>query len=46
MRKVVEQNTTPKEAVKIYHDQLNKKNMTPDRNLKRDLEITDSILKL
>ena len=46
MRKVVEENTTPKEAVKIYHDQLNKKKLIPDRSLKKDLEITDSILKL
>ena len=46
MRKVVEENTTPEEAVKIYHDQLNKKKLIPDRSLKKDLEITDSILKL
>ena len=46
MRKVVEENTTPKEAVKIYHDQLKKKKLIPDRSLKKDLEITDSILKL
>ena len=46
MRKVVEENTTPKEGVKIYHDQLKKKKLIPDRSLKKDLEITDSILKL
>ena len=46
MRKVVEENTTPKEGVKIYHDQLQKKKLIPDRSLKKDLEITDSILKL
>jgi len=46
MRKVVERDTTPEEAVKIYHDQLIKKKLTPDRNLKNDLRITDPILKL
>ena len=46
MRKVVERDTTPEEAVKIYHDQLLKKKLTPDRNLKNDLRITDPILKL
>ena len=46
MRKVVERDTTPEEAVKIYHDQLIKKKLTPDRNLKYDLRITDPILKL
>ena len=46
MRKVVERETTPEEAVKIYHDQLIKKKLIPDRNLKNDLSITDPILKL
>ena len=46
MRKVVERDTTPEEAVKIYHDQIIKKKLTPDRNLKNDLRITDPILKL
>jgi len=46
IRKVVERETTPEEAVKIYHDQLIKKKLTPDRNLKNDLRITDPILKL
>ena len=46
MRKVVERDTKPEEAVKIYHDQLIKKKLTPDRNLKNDLRITDPILKL
>ena len=46
MRKVVERETTPEEAVKIYHDQLIKKKLIPDRNLKNDLRITDPILKL
>ena len=46
MRKVVEKDTKPEEAVKIYHDQLIKKKLTPDRNLKNDLRITDPILKL
>ena len=46
MRKVVERETAPEEAVKIYHDQLIKKKLIPDRNLKNDLRITDPILKL
>ena len=46
MRKIVESNILPDEAVKLYHDKLNKKKLLADRSLKSDLEITDPILKL
>jgi len=46
MRKVVENDTSSEEAVKIYHDQLKKKKITPDRDLQSDTQITDPVLKL
>ena len=46
MRNIVERDILPDEAVKLYHDKLNKKKLLADRSLKSDLEITDPILKL
>jgi len=46
MRKIVESDILPDEAVKLYHDKLNKKKLLADRSLKSDSEITDPILKL
>jgi hypothetical protein len=46
MRAVVEQDISSKEAVKMYHNGLSKKNLKSDRSLQKDLEITDTILKL
>ncbi len=46
MRRVVENDVTPKEAVKVYHNQLKNNNLLPDQNIKNDLQITDPILKL
>ena len=46
MRKVVENDASSEEAVKIYHDQLIKKKITPDRDLQSDTQITDPVLKL
>ena len=46
MRAVIEENLKTDEAVKVYHDELKQKNLIPDRSLKKDLEITDPILKL
>ena len=46
MRKVVENDASSEEAVKIYHDQLKKKKITPDRDLQSDTQITDPVLKL
>ena len=46
MRKLVEEEITSSEAVKIYHDELRKKKLVPDKTLIKDLEITDPILKL
>ena len=46
MRAVIEENFKTDEAVKVYHDELKQKNLISDRSLKKDLEITDPILKL
>ena len=46
MRAVIEENLKTDEAVKLYHDELKQKNLIPDRPLKKDLQITDTILKL
>ena len=46
MRTVIEENLKTDEAVKLYHDELKQKNLIPDRPLKKDLQITDPILKL
>ena len=46
MRKVVGGDITPEDAVKNYHDLLKKKKLSSDRDLQKDLLITDSILKL
>ena len=46
MRAVIEENLKTDEAVKLYHDELKQKNLIPDRPLKKDLQITDPILKL
>ena len=46
MRAVVEQDVSSKEAVKMYHNGLEKKKLKSDRRLQKDLEITDPILKL
>ena len=46
MRAVIEEDLKTDEAVKLYHDELKQKNLIPDRSLKKDLQITDPILKL
>ena len=46
MRAVIEENLKTDEAVIVYHDELKQKNLIPDRSLKKDLQITDPILKL
>ena len=46
MRAVVERDVSSKEAVKMYHNGLEKKKLKSDRRLQKDLEITDPILKL
>ena len=46
MRAVVERDVSSKEAVKMYHNGLEKKKLKSDRSLQKDLEITDPILKL
>jgi hypothetical protein len=44
MRRIVESDLSPKGAVKLYHDSLEKKTISPSRSLEDDLEITDSTL--
>lgn len=46
MRKVVEDEVGPEEAVKAYHGALKSKGIAPRRSLKDDLEITEAALKL
>ncbi len=45
MRRVVEGEAQPEEAVKIYHDELEKAGVAPHLELSRDIEITEPILK-
>jgi hypothetical protein len=44
MRRVVEGDLSPVEAVKFYHDHLNKKGLSPARPLEQDMSVTDPIL--
>ncbi len=44
MRQVVERNLTPSEAVKEYHNALNKKGLAPKRDIEDDLLVTDPVL--
>ena len=46
MREVVESNIKPKDAVKLYHSELKKNKLIPDRKLLKDVEITEKVLKL
>jgi hypothetical protein len=46
MRAVIEADLKTDEAVKLYHDELKQKKLIPDRPLKKDLQITNPILKL
>ena len=46
MKKVIIENINSTEAVKYYHDELLKVNIKPDRELEKDLELTDQTLKL
>jgi hypothetical protein len=46
MRAIIETNLKTDEAVKLYHNELKQKKLIPDRPLKKDLQITDPILKL
>ena len=45
MRRIADDGLGPVEAVKIYHDRLKKAGVAPIRSLKKDLEITDPVLK-
>ncbi len=46
MRRIVEGDITPKDAVKAYHDALKKKKLAPKRPLADDNEVTEAVLKL
>jgi len=45
MRRVVDDEVLPTEAVKIYHDRLKKNGVPPVRPFENDIEVTDPVLK-
>jgi hypothetical protein len=45
MRQVIERETTPAEAVKIYHDKLAKMGIHARRSLADDMQVTEPLLK-
>jgi hypothetical protein len=44
MRRVVDHEVSPTEAVKIYHDRLQEAGVPPVRSLEEDLQLTDPVL--
>ncbi len=44
LKKIVDGDLAPKEAVKAYHNELNRRKIEPMRHLAQDLEITDPVL--
>jgi DhnA family fructose-bisphosphate aldolase class Ia len=46
MRTVIEENLTSAEAVRLYHDELQKRGIRPKRDLAADMELTDEVLKV
>ena len=44
MRRIVEADLSAKDAVKLYHANLEKESISPNRSLEADLEITDHSL--
>ena len=46
MRQVIQDDLESVEAVKLYHDKLQKINIKPDRELEKDSELTDPALKM
>lgn len=46
MRSVIENNIKSEEAVKLYHDELQKNGIKPDRDLQHDSELTEESLKM
>ena len=46
MRKVIENDLNSDEAVKLYHDELGKLGIKPDRELQQDIELTEESLKM
>ena len=45
MKRVIDDVATPEDAVKLYHDALDKKGIPPKQPLGSDLEITEPVLK-
>ena len=46
MRRVIEDDVSSEDAVKAYHDYLEKNGLRPRKSLAEDLEITDPALKM
>jgi len=46
MRDIIQNDLSSEEAVKLYHDELLKINIKPDRDIKLDSELTDPTLKM
>ena len=46
MRRVIEDDVSSEDAVKAYHDYLEKNGLRPKKPLAEDLEITDPALKM
>jgi len=44
MRNLIENDLKSEEAVKLYHDELLKKGIKPDRDINKDIELTDPAL--
>jgi len=45
LRRVLDEEVSPIEAVKIYHDRLKKTGVPPVRSLEQDIEVSDEVLK-
>ena len=46
MRLLLEEDVSPEEAVKLYHDKLGKAGIRPKQSLEKDLEVTDPACRL
>ena len=46
MRLLLEEDVSPEEAVKLYHDKLAKAGIRPKQSLEKDLEVTDPACRL
>ena len=46
MRNVIENDLKSDEAVKLYHNELTKLGIKPDRDIQKDSELTEEALKM